>query len=207
MQWWGPLASEKNALTYQQQRTHPIRYASLGIMSSAHLLFFSKEKMQRTITQCILEISFTSELRAGFQVFKCSAAWRNNQALADPPSGQVLESEEKIYYFSFRLVFTLRGVEHKSTVGPEKPFISSHPLQLKRPPTRFYFDSSSWSFVWQPPYDLTSCESRLSAQTSFKLHANNTDMRAAQKIRAAINVFSSETLSAITERSNDSWHS
>ena len=72
-----------------------MRYASLGIMSSAHLLFFSKEKMQRTITQCILEISFTSELRAGFQVFKCSAAWRNNQALADPPSGQVLESEEK----------------------------------------------------------------------------------------------------------------
>ena len=31
-------------------------------------------------------------------------------------------------------------------------------------------------------------------------------MRAAQKIRAAINVFSSETLSAITERSNDSCY-
>ena len=95
MQLWGPLDSEKNDLTYQQQWAHPMHYASLGIMSSAHLLF-SKGKMQRTITQCILEISFTSELRAGFQVFKCPAAWRNNQALQDPSSGQVLESEEKI---------------------------------------------------------------------------------------------------------------
>ena len=138
--------------------------------------------MQRTITQCILEISFTSELRAGFQVFKCSAAWRNNQALPDPPSGQVLESEEKTFHLSFRLVFTLRRVEHKSTVGPENPFISSHPLQLYRPPTRFYFDSSSWSFVWQPPYDLTSCESRLSAQTSFKVHANITKERKWQRL-------------------------
>ena len=38
--------------------------------------------------------------------------------------------KKKTFYLSFRLAFTLRRVEHKSTVGPEKPFIGSHPLQL-----------------------------------------------------------------------------